>query len=196
VQKAVSRTTFSLPAFQRGVPMSIYLVLPATRLHSHAGLLRIWLAVLLGLIAERKDQPELPTLLVLDELAQIGGMQMVLQALTLLRGCGVRVMAVLQSLGQLQSMWPRDFQTVLENCGPVLTFGQNRPSMAAPMANLFGDVGEAALIDMAQDEMAIGSAGRPTVLARKLDYLTDPMFAGRFDDNDLYRRPADALFLR
>lgn len=188
VQEAVSRTTMSLAAFQRGEPVTLYLVLPATRLHSHAALLRVWLAVLLGLVAERKSQPEAPTLLVLDELAQLGGMPLILQALTLLRGYGLRVMAVLQSLGQLKSLWPQDYQTVLDNCGTVLAFGQTRPTMARPMAELFGDLSEQALLSMPQDQLAIGRAGQPTVIARKLNYLKDPMFAGRFDANGLYRR--------
>jgi type IV secretion system protein VirD4 len=186
VQAAVADTTIDLDALRAGKPMTIYLVMPANRLQSHAGLL--WLNVLLGVVAERTSQPECTTLLVLDEMAQIGGVPLILQALTLLRGYGLRVMAVVQSLAQLQSLWKKDYQTVIDNCGVIAAFGQSRPVMANPMADLLGDLSAAAIMQMPPDQLAINRTGQGTVIARKLDYLRDAMFAGRFDANPLYER--------
>jgi type IV secretion system protein VirD4 len=188
VQKSVAHTTFDLGALQRGEPISIYLVLPATRLHSHAPLLRLWLSVLLGVIAERSSQPAAPTLLIVDEMAQIGAVPMILQALTLLRGYGLRVMAIVQSIAQLRTMWPTDHQTIIDNCGTIATFGQNRPYMAEPMAELLGDISADTLLKLPPDQLVINRNGEGTVIARKLDYLKDPMFSGRFDPNPFYAR--------
>ena len=190
VQAAVADTTIDLDALRSGKPMTIYLVMPANRLQSHAGLLRVWLNVLLGIVAERTSQPECITLLVLDEMAQIGGVPLILQALTLLRGYGLRVMPIIQSLAQLRSMWPKDYQTVIDNCGVIAAFGQSRPVMANPMADLLGDLSAAAIMQMPPDQLAINRTGHGTVIARKLDYLSDEMFAGRFDANPLYQRTA------
>lgn len=190
VQAGVADTTIDLDALRDGKPMTIYIVMPANRLVSHAGLLRLWLNMLLGIVAERSAQPEGPTLLVLDEMAQIGGAPLILQALTLLRGYGLRVMAVVQSLAQLQSLWGKDYQTVVDNCGLVASFGQTRPVMANPMADLLGDLSAAAIMQMPADQLAIHRAGRGTVIARRLDYLHDACFAGRFDANPLYERGA------
>jgi type IV secretion system protein VirD4 len=190
VCRAMSKTTIDLAALTRGEPMTIYIVLPASRLQSHASVLRIWLAVLLGVISERSSRPLHPSLLILDELAQIGAMPLVLQALTLLRGYGLRVMAVLQSLGQLKSLWPADHQTVLDNCGLVAAFGQNRPAMAEALADLFGDLPANALLQMPPHQLAISRAGQRTFVARKLDYLTDRCFEGRFDANPFYEHQA------
>lgn len=193
VQAAVADTTIDLDALRAGKPMTIYLVMPANRLQSHAGLLRVWLNVLLGVVAERTSQPECTTLLVLDEMAQIGGVPLILQALTLLRGYGLRVMAVVQSLAQLQSLWKKDYQTVIDNCGVIAAFGQSRPVMANPMADLLGDLSAAGIMQMPPDQLAINRTGQGTLIARKLDYLTDEMFAGRFDANPLYQRRAPAI---
>jgi type IV secretion system protein VirD4 len=188
VQQVVSKTTVDLEGLQRGEPHTIYLVLPATRLQSHAALLRLWLSVLLGTIAERDTQPLAPTLLVLDEMAQIGALPIVLQALTLLRGYGLRVMAIVQSLAQLRAMWPQDFQTVIDNCGTIATFGQTRLTMAQPMAELLGDVSADSLMRLPQGQLAISMSGERTRVAKKLDYLHDGLFAGRFDPNAFYAR--------
>ena len=186
VQQSVARTTMDLGALLRGEPVTIYLVMPATRLLSHAALLRIWLSVLLGTIAERRHKPLAPTLLIVDELAQIGGLPLILQALTLLRGYGLRVMAIVQSLAQLRSMWPTDHQTIVDNCGTVVTFGQVRATMAAPMAELLGDIGTEALMRLPADHAIVNRTGRGSIEVRKLDYLADPMFEGRFDPNPFY----------
>lgn len=76
---------------------------------------------------------------------------------------------------------------MLDNSERVLAFGQTRPTMAKPMAELFGDLSEQALLSMPPDQLAIGRAGQPTVVARKLNYLKDPMFAGQFNTSGLYR---------
>ena len=175
-----------LGALQHGEPVTIYLVLPAARLHSHAALLRIWLSVLLGTIAERQHKPLAPTLLIVDELAQIGGIPLILQALTLLRGYGLRVMAIIQSLAQLRSMWPTDYQTIVDNCGTVATFGLTRATMATPMSELLGDIGTDALMRLPAEHAVINRTGQGSRVVRKLDYLNDALFEGRFDPNPFY----------
>lgn len=187
-QAAVRTTSIDLDAIRTGTPTTTYLVMPATRLQSHSALLRIWLATLLGCIAEREHQPERPTLLIVDELAQVGGLPIILQALTLLRGYGLRVMVVLQSLAQLRALYPSEYQTVLDNCGTVLAFGMKLATLANPVAELLGDISGPQLMQMRPDELAVCKEGEPTFIARKLDYLTDAMFAGRFDPNPLYVR--------
>lgn len=77
---------------------------------------------------------------------------------------------------------------MLDNCERVLALGQIRPTKARPMAELFGDLSGQALLSMPPDLLAIGRAGQPTVVARKLDYLKDPMFAGQLNANGLYRK--------
>jgi type IV secretion system protein VirD4 len=186
VQAATADTSIDLEALRQGKPMTIYLVMPPTRLVSHAALMRVWLTVLLGVIAERTARPESPTLLILDEMAQIGGVQLILQSLTLLRSFGLRVMAVVQSLAQLQSLWGKDYQTVVDNCGVVAAFGQSRPAMANPMADVLGDIPVSTILQMPEDQLAISRPGQPAVVARKLDYLHDDLFKGRFDASPFY----------
>ncbi len=188
VQRAVARTTFDLSAVRDGEPITIYLVIPASRLVSHAGLLRIWLAVLLGVIAERRQRPDQPTLLIVDELAQLGPMPLLLQAVTLLRGYGLRAMLLLQSMSQLKAMWPTDFQTVIDNCGAMVSFGPVRPNIASELTAFMGTASAEQFDRMSSDQVMLSMVGQQAAVARKLDYLRDSLFSSRFDVNSFYQR--------
>jgi type IV secretion system protein VirD4 len=115
------------------------------------------------------------------------------QAITLLRGYGVRVALFVQSIAQLRAVWPRDHETVLANCGTWLTFGHGSLTAARQVAEQLGDIGAEALFALQPDQLALHRAGRPTELALKLDYLQDPLFAGRFDANPLHAAPLPPL---
>lgn len=186
VQKALAKTTFDLDAVREGRPMTIYIVVPPNKLRSHAALLRLWMSALMTLMMQRRRAPELPTLLLLDELAQLGRMEQVTEAVTLARGYGVRCMLVLQSYAQLRQAFPVEHETLLENCGSILTFGHTAFSMSQQMANALGDVGPDALFGMGQDEIAVRMRGQRTRIARRLDYLNDPEFGGRASPNPMF----------
>lgn len=186
VQKALANTTFDLDAVREGRPMTIYIVVPPNKLRSHAALLRLWMSALVTLMMQRRRAPEQPTLLLLDELAQLGRMEQVTEAVTLARGYGVRCMLVLQSYAQLRQAFPVEHETLLENCGSILTFGHTAFSMSQQMANALGDVGPDGLFGMGQDEIAVRVRGQRTRIARRLDYLTDPEFAGRASPNPMF----------
>lgn len=188
VQAATATTTVPLAALQAGAPVTVYLVVPPDRLESHAAWLRVLLGTFLVLLSRRTRRPALPTLFLVDELGHLGPMPPLRQAVTLLRGYGVRVALFVQSLAQLRALWPRDHETVLENCGTWLAFGQASLTAARQVAEQLGDIAAEALFQMAPDELAIHCAGAPTQIARRLDYLSDPLFAGRFDAHPLHGR--------
>jgi len=143
-------------------------------------------------MVRRPRRPRWPTLFLVDELGHLGPVPQLRQAITLLRGYGVRVALFVQSMAQLRSLWPRDHETILENCGTWINFGNTSLGAARQMAEQLGDVGAEALFGLPPDQLVLHRAGRPTVLARKLDYLHDPLFAGRFDANPLHAADAAA----
>jgi len=182
VQRAVATTSFDLEKVRSGAPLTIFIVMPPTKLISHGALLRLWLSTLLGIITDRTTAPEQPTTFMVDELAVLGGLRAFKEAVTLLRGYGLRCCLFLQSLAQLKSIYPRDHETITENCGAIITFGHTSMAMSRPIAELLGDETAEALFAMTREQIAI------RVIARRLDYLTDRSFAGKFDANPRYQR--------
>jgi type IV secretion system protein VirD4 len=188
VQRATERTSFDLDKVRNGDPLTIYIAVPPMKLKSHAALFRLWLSSLLNVICERRSQPKSNTLFLVDEVAQLGRMQQIRQAVTLMRGYGLRCMLFLQSYAQLKEMYPSDHETLFENCGTLLTFGHTAMTMSQQMANALGDISPEALNAMTRGELAIRTEGAATRIINRVDYLNDPLFAGQFDPHPMFRR--------
>ena len=189
VIEGLNRTSFDLDAFRRGDPMTIYLILPPTRLHSHGLLLRSWLGTLFTVAMSREQLPDSPTLFLVDELAALGSMNQIRTAFTLLRGYGVRISIYLQDLNQLKQLYPQDWETLVNNAGTIQTFGPSNFQMAKQLADLFGtEVRAEDLLSAGKEEQYVLFQGGNWKRCRKLDYLTDPIFEGRYDPNPRYKR--------
>ena len=182
-------TTFDLEAFRRGDPMTIYLILPPSRLYSHGLLLRSWLGTLFTVAMSREQLPDSPTLFLVDELAALGSMSQIRTAFTLLRGYGVRVTIYLQDLNQLKQLYTQDWETLVNNAGTIQTFSPSNFKMAQQLAEFFGtEVRPDDMLRAGKDEQFILFQGGQFKRCRKLDYLTDPFFAGRYEVNPRYKR--------
>jgi hypothetical protein len=118
---------------------------------------------------------------------KVGSLLSAFELLTLLRGYGLRCCLFLQSHAQLRSLYPADHDAITENCGTIVTFGHTSIGMSRSIADVLGDVSADALFGMGREHIAIRMAGRPTIIARRLDYLTDRLYAGKFDANPRYR---------
>lgn len=183
---ALGQSTIDLNAITRGDPLTLYIVVPPEKLESHGKLLRLWIGMLMSAITRRSRRPELPTLFVLDEAAQLGELKQLRQAITLLRGYGLRTWSFWQDLSQLKMLYPRDWQTMVNNCEVLQSFGFANASVARSGAELTGFSNWRALQDLEYDEMVLALAGDRPVIARKPNYLKDPAFAGQFDENAFY----------
>lgn len=179
-------STIDLDAVTRGDPISIYIVVPPEKLESHGKLLRLWIGVLIGAITKRRQRPELPTLFMLDEAAQLGPLKQLRQAITLLRGYGLRTWSFWQDLSQLKMLYPQDWQTMVNNCEVLQAFGFANASVARDGAQLTGYQDWRVLQDLEAEEMVLAIAGDQPVIARKPNYLFDPAFVGQFDENAFY----------
>ena len=181
-QRSLQASTFDLQAVLRGDPLTIYLVLPPEKLHSHRAILRLWLGVLLTTVMRRQHRTPQKTLFILDECAQLGTMPLLRQALTLLRGYGVQVWTFWQDLSQLKQLYPQDWPTIVNNSAVTQVFGMTNHLMAAECAALLG-VRSEALLGLSPAEQMVHRARRGVTTARRLDYLRNRRFAGRFDAN-------------
>lgn len=85
-------------------PTSVYLVIPDEMIEAQPGFVRLISEGLLTLL-KRDRQKGLPVLLLLDEFANCGYMEKVEKNLTLVRGYGVRIVMIAQSVGQLKALY-------------------------------------------------------------------------------------------
>lgn len=193
LQAGSASSSFKLEDVTRGNPLSIYLVLPPHMLESHGQLLRLWISTLIGAVTRRRARPPQPTLFILDEAAQLGSLPQLRQAMTLLRGYGLQTWSFWQDVSQLKLLYPLDWQTMINNCRVVQSFGALNMNAARDMAELTGFGDGNAVLDLKPHEMLLQLAGDQAVLARLPNYLNDPPFAGQFDPNPYYEKDREIM---
>lgn len=118
--------------------ISIYIVLPPSMLKLYNRLLRLWIATILQAVVAVKGQPRYRTLFLLDEMAQLGRMQPVEEAVSLMRGYGITLWMVIQDLSQLQQLYPQNWRTFLSNAGIQQFFGVQDHETAKYVSELSG----------------------------------------------------------
>ncbi|HMO74153.1 MAG TPA: type IV secretory system conjugative DNA transfer family protein [Sphingopyxis sp.] len=192
-QEATSRSSIDFDAVTLGEPLTIYIVMPPHMLISHGRLLRLWVGALMTAIMRRRSRPELSTLFVLDEAAQLGTFNELRQAVTLLRGYGLQTWSFWQDASQLRHLYPHDWQTMINNSKVVQCFGANTMLAAQSMADLVGHRDPLGVLQLPPDEMLLQIAGDEAVVAKVPNYRHDPAFGAAFDTNPYHDPDTDAL---
>lgn len=183
----VCRSAFRLEQLIAGEPLTIYVVCPLDKLGSHKGLIRLLIGTLLAAVLRRRSAPELRTLFLLDECAQLGKFELLKPAVTLCRGFGLQCWMLFQSLWQLKDTYPEEWRSFLDNVAVVQAFGFSNPWMADDWGWFF-DRPPASLLQLPAEDQLLYLPQRGVVQSQKFDYLADPLFAGHFDPNPLCER--------
>ena len=191
VGEAITTSSFSLQELVDGDPLSLYIIIPPEKLEAYGNLLKVWLAVMISALTNRRSKPERSTLFILDEAAQLGHMPQLRQAITLLRSYGVRVWSFWQDLSQLQGLYPETWQTLLNNCHIHQFFAKSTRSGALQTYDVTGLGSPEYLQTLEPGEMVLSVMGDEPVIARVPNYLWDEPFKGLYDANPFYQREPD-----
>jgi len=152
---------FSLADLSRGG--TLYLVLPALRIGTHARWLRLVIYQALAAL-ERAPVPRggLPVWFVLEEFAALGNMRMVETAAGYMAGFGVKLWVILQDFTQLQNLYPKSWETFLGNAGIIQAFGNVDKTTTEYLSRLMGDttISEWQKVKVTASGMASGDDGR------------------------------------
>jgi type IV secretion system protein VirD4 len=182
IRKAMTDSTFDLGSLERGEPIDIFVIMPPDKLRSHRAVLRLWMGVLMTALVRRPFIPSERTLVILDEAAQLGSLNVLRQAVTLLRGYGVQMWTFWQDLSQLKRLYPEDWPTLLNNAAVVQVFGITNGLMAAECAAVLGCKPQE-LLRMRPNRQMVVMPRMPARVLRRLDYLRDRRFKGLFAPN-------------
>jgi len=104
-------------------PTTIYLVLPASRMSTHARWLRVILTQAMTALEQEKNVTARPVLFVLEEFPALGHVPLIESSAGLMAGYDVKLWTVMQDLSQLKAHYPRSWETFLGNAGVVEAFG-------------------------------------------------------------------------
>jgi len=128
---------------------SVYLCLPASRLHRHFRFFRLFINRLLGAIEDDRDPPDIPALMILDEMHVLGHMKALETAAGLVAGFGVRIWSIFQDLAQLKQLYGDRWETFLGNASVFQTFGLND---LTSLKYISDRLGTASMLSISQSE--------------------------------------------
>jgi type IV secretion system protein VirD4 len=160
VTRNTAKSSFDPMILRRG-KATVYLILPADRLASLAPLQRMWVGTLMRVITRGAPTEKCPVLWLLDEMAHIGHMRAIEDAVTLMRGMGMRLWFFFQSLDQLKTCFGEHAPTVLDNIGTQQFFGVNSYQTADDISKRIGDATIAirSVNDTSSDSQPVGGSG-------------------------------------
>lgn len=186
VARCLERSTFDLNALLNNKPMTIYLVLPPEKLHSHRALLRLWVVTLLTVVMRRTRLPKQRTLFLLDEAAQLGSLDLLPQAVSLLRGYGLQLWTFWQDLSQMVKLYPNNWEALVNNAAVLQAFGVPGHAARNSWRVILSDADAQLASELHPDEMLVAINGQGVTRHTRANYLKDKSFVGRFDSNQRF----------
>jgi type IV secretion system protein VirD4 len=129
--RAISRhSDFSLSALRGRRPATIYLCLPVGRMGTHYRWLRMFVQMACTVLEQMgpypRDRP--PILLMAEEFATLGYMEILERAAAYFPGFGLKLWAVLQDTTQLRRYFQNSWETFLGNAGLIQCFANGDQS--------------------------------------------------------------------
>ena len=105
---------------------SVYVCIPPGMINRFRRWLRLMVAIALDAKTQSPFDHEGPqTLFVLDEFAALGAFSQIESGASNLAGYGVKLVTVIQNIGQLQKTYEKNWETFLGNAGVMIAWGLN-----------------------------------------------------------------------
>jgi type IV secretion system protein VirD4 len=123
------------------------------------------------------------TLFLLDEASQLGSLDLLPQAISLLRGYGLQVWTFWQDLSQLIKLYPNNWEAVVNNAAVLQAFGVPGHAARVGWRAVLGDSDAQLASELHAEEMLVAITGQSTTRHTRANYLYDKAFTGRFDAN-------------
>jgi type IV secretion system protein VirD4 len=138
---ATNGYTYDMRTLKNVGNVSIYLVIPPHYLTKYSRLLRMWITAASSAMTGTSQKPadSCPVLFLLDEMAQLGRMEPLVQAVSLLAGYGMTMWMVWQDLAQIKANYENEWNSFLANSKIQQYFGVNDLDTAKYVSEMLGE---------------------------------------------------------
>ncbi|HVT19578.1 MAG TPA: type IV secretory system conjugative DNA transfer family protein [Thermoanaerobaculia bacterium] len=150
------------PAQLKTEILSVFCTLPPERLGSHGRWFRLLAGSTIHAMIRTPGLPRHRVLFLLDEFAELGRLQPVEQALTLLRGYGVRLWLLVQDFAQIRVTYRQRADSILANAAVLQAFGTNDLKTAEYLSRKTGQTTVTSAGENRSTGESIGRAWLPT----------------------------------
>jgi type IV secretion system protein VirD4 len=176
VRRVTDTSSLDVGALLAGEPMSLYIIVPPYRLSAFKPLLRLWLSGILLAFTCREEAPKSRTLMLCDEIGNLGKIDAFLTAATLMRSWGITLWSFWQAPSQLK-IYGDQANTLVDNAGVVQCFGARNRRMAQDFVNLVGGVDADTILNMKAGEQLLLIEGGVPTRAKQVRYYEDRAFS-------------------
>lgn len=173
-RRLTDTSSIDIDALLAGEPMSLYIIVPPFRLTAYRPLLRLWLSGLILAMTQRKTVPYDRTLMLCDEVGNLGRIDALLSAATLMRAWGLTLWTFWQNAAQLGT-YGAQANTLVDNAAVIQVFGAGNRRMAQDLANLVGDLSADEMLRMPGDEQVLLLENK-TLRCKQTRYYSDALF--------------------
>jgi type IV secretion system protein VirD4 len=119
--------------------VTVYLILPATRLQEYGTWLRVAVTAALQALMRTPINPAMPRpLLMLNEVGQLGHLEPLVNAMGIARGFGLQIVTVWQSLNQIRTHYEKSIDTFIGARGALVSFAAQDWETAEYLSKLCG----------------------------------------------------------
>lgn len=120
---------------------SVYVCLPPSQINR----MKRWLRSLVRIALDAKMNTLKPakgerTLFILDEFYSLGHMQLIEDAAAYMAGYGIKLVPVIQNIGQVQKLYEKNWETFLGNAGAIIAWGLNDLESEKYLSDRMGNV--------------------------------------------------------
>lgn len=120
---------------------SIYVCLPPSQINRMKRWLRALVRIALDAKMNTLQTPEGErTLFILDEFYSLGHMQLIEDAAAYMAGYGIKLVPVIQNIGQVQKLYEKNWETFLGNAGAIIAWGLNDLESEKYLSDRMGNV--------------------------------------------------------
>jgi type IV secretion system protein VirD4 len=196
--------------WRRGT-MSVFLCLSAPKFPTFNRWLRLVLTSALDTMTETLNPPREPVCFALDELATLGHLQVVENAIGLAAGYGIQIVSVFQDVAQMRDLYQGRWASFVGNAGVRALFSLDDYETADYWSKFLGgrlvethshsedlygyskgeNIGEAMrplltaeqlMLQFASDKILVLAQGQHPIMTARVPYFQDASLVGRWDD--------------
>jgi type IV secretion system protein VirD4 len=135
------QSTYNIMDMKTRCNVSVYIVIPPHYMSQYSRLIRLWLTMFMMAMTKVDGPPAdgCPVLFMLDEIAQLGRLEALLRAVSLLGGYGAAFWMIWQDLAQIKGLYPDEWSSFLANAKIQQFFGINDPETAGYLSEMLGN---------------------------------------------------------
>jgi type IV secretion system protein VirD4 len=183
----LSRSDFD-PADLRREKMTVYCMMPPAMMDVYYRFMRVMVQAVFDTLSSSPITERAPVLMLLDEQAKLGGMDIIKTSAATLRSYKVRIWSVFQDMNQLKALYPDAWETFIANAGLVQVMTVNDRVTAEYFSEKIGRRGVKVT---SQSEGQSRSMQGPAHGSTNTGQSTSEQPVLFFSPQDFYNLPAD-----